>query len=89
MHINSKRIVVEKVVEEPKEGFQTVQVQDSSTFKGRVVALPEAPVWIDNHQVTIGDVLLFAQNSPDTHFIPDFQGKEVKFVLIEDILAVI
>lgn len=89
MHIHSQRVVVEKVEEEKKEGFQTVQVQDSSTFKGKVVALPEQTIYVDNHVLEIGDILLFAQNSPDTHLIPDFQGKEVKFVLVADILAVL
>lgn len=84
MIISNNRIVVEKVVEEAEEGFQLVQVQDSSTFKGRVVVLPEETKYVGNHQINIGDVLLFAQNSPDTHLIND-----QKFVLVSDILAVL
>lgn len=88
MQIHNNRVVIEKVEEEKKEGFQEVKVQDSSTFKGRVVALPEQPVWIGNKQLEKGDVLIFAQNSPDTHLIPDWEGKEVKFILVADILAI-
>ena len=69
MHIPSNRIVIEKVTEEVKDGFQAVQVQDSSTFKGRVIETGETAHYIGNHVIEKGDVLLFAQNSPDTHQI--------------------
>lgn len=88
MHIQSNRIVIEKVTEEVKEGFQAVQVQDSSTFKGRVVETGETAHYIGNHVVEKGDVILFAQNSPDTHQITH-EGKEIKFIKVEDILAVL
>jgi co-chaperonin GroES (HSP10) len=88
MFISNNRVVVEKVEEEVKEGFQEVKVQDSSTFKGRVLFTPEAPIYMGNHPVTKGDVLLFAQNSPDTHMIP-YDGKDIKFVMVSDILAVL
>lgn len=89
MHIPKDRVVVEKVEEEKKDGeFGVVQVQDSSTFKGRVVELPSNEIVIDKHTVVISDVLLFAQNSPDTHQITH-EGKEVKFIIIDDILAVL
>lgn len=88
MHIPNNRVVVEKVEEEVKDGFTAIKVQDSSTFKGRVIYLPEVPVYIDNHQIVIGDILLFAQNSPDTHII-NHEDKDIKFIMISDILAVL
>lgn len=89
MHISNNRVVVETVVEEVKEGFQAVQVQDSSTFKGRVVELPKnTRVVVDGYDVVNADILLFAQNSPDTHQIVH-EGKEIKFIKVEDILAVL
>lgn len=88
MHIPSNRIVIEKVTEEVKDGFQAVQVQDSSTFKGRVIETGETAHYIGNHVIEKGDVLLFAQNSPDTHQITH-EGKEIKFIKVEDILAVL
>lgn len=88
MFISNNRVVVEKVEEEVKEGFQTVQVQDSSTFKGCVLYVPEVPIFLGNYQITKGDVLLFAQNSPDTHQITH-EGKEIKFIMVSDILAVV
>lgn len=89
MHIPSNRIVIEKVTEEVKDGYQTVQVQDSSTFKGKVIELPKnSVIKIDAHEVIEGDILLFAQNSPDTHQI-NHEGKEIKFIKVGDILAVL
>lgn len=102
MHIPNNRVVIEKVEEEVREGYREVKVQDSSTFKGRVIELPELKVtsisstnifptegiYIGQHKLEIGDILLFAQNSPDTHQITH-EGKEIKFIKIDDILAVL
>ncbi len=85
MQIAHGRVVVEKVIEEPKEGYQEVQVQDSSTFKGRVVQGEYSSITMN---FKVGDILLFAQNSPDTHLI-QHEGKEIKFIRVEDILAVL
>lgn len=89
MQISNNYIVVEKVEEEVKEGFQTVSVQDSSVYKGKVITLPEAPVCMGNKFVTIGDIVLFAKYSPDTHEIDLENGKKVKFVKTSDVLAVL
>lgn len=82
--ISSKYVVVEKFIEPVQEGFQEVKVQDSSVYKGTVAELPEVPVFISNHQVAIGDVVIFAKYSPDTHEIED-----KKFVRVEDLLKVL
>lgn len=87
MSISAKYIVVEKFEEEKKDGYQTVDVQDSFTYKGKVIELPEVPVYVSNHQVMIGDVVMFAKYSPSTHEIEE-NGKLVKFITLEDILKV-
>lgn len=88
MQISNKYILVEKIEEEVKEGFQAVQVQDSSIYKGKIIGLPEIPVFLTNTPVYLGQVVLFAKYSPDTHEI-DLDGKKVKFVAISDLLAVL
>lgn len=77
---------MEKVEEEKKEGFQTVEVTDSSLFTGRVVNLPEMPVYLGNSPLQVGDIILFSKYSPDTHEI-EHEGKKLKFVSTRDILA--
>ena len=82
--LNFKYIIVEKLEEKKGEGVQMVEVQDCFTYKGRVKQVPEIPVCVSNHQVTPGDIVIFAKYSPDTHEI-----EKDKFVKVEDILAVI
>lgn len=86
MQISNKYVVVEKLEEEKKDGFKTVDVQDNYVYKAKVLLLPENPVFMGNQQLIIGDIVLFAKYSPDTHEI-DLDGKKVKFVTINDILA--
>jgi len=86
MQVSNNYVVVEKIEPEVKEGFQTVDVIDESTFKGRVTHLPEAPVYLGNLPVQVGDAILFAKYSPDTHEI-EVEGKKLKFVSTRDILA--
>lgn len=88
MNISNLYIVVEKLDEEVKDGFKTVEVQDNYVYKGKVFALPEIPVHMTNQRIGIGDIVLFAKYSPDTHEI-DLDGKKVKFVAITDLLAVL
>lgn len=88
MQISNNYIVVDKVEDEKKDGFQTISVQDSSVYKGKVINLPEAPVCMGNRFVNLGDIVLFAKYSPDTHEI-DLEDKKVKFVKISDILCVL
>lgn len=89
MSINNKYVKVEKFEEETRdEGFQAVQVQDNFVYKGKVIEIPESPVYVDNHKIEVGDVVLFAKYSPDTHEITE-KGKTVKFVRAEDLLEVL
>lgn len=88
MSISTNRITVTKYEEPPStEEFDTVQIQDSSIYKGVVHQLPDVPVYVSNHQLVLGDVVLFAKYSPDTHEIED-NGIKKKFINTEDILEV-
>jgi len=82
MILNSNYVLVEKIEEEKGEGFQTVEVQDSFVYKGKIKEIPSCPCYIDSHPLDVGDVVLFAKYSPDTH---EIDGD--KFVLVKDILA--
>lgn len=85
MQISNKYIAVEKVEEPVSEGFQSVQVQDNSTYKGKVVKVGDTTNTMSVHE---GDIVLFAKYSPDTHEI-EHEGKKLKFVKIDDVLAVL
>lgn len=88
MMISNNYVLVARHEEEKKEGFQAVEVQDNFVYKGKVLQVSEAPVFMGNRQVGPGDVILFAKYSPDTHLL-DLEGDEVKFVSVKDILAVL
>ncbi len=85
MQISNKYIVVEKIEEPKQEGFKTVEVQDNYVYKGKV---KQGGFITNTMTVKEGDTVLFAKYSPDTHEI-DLEGKKVKFVAIDDILAVL
>lgn len=97
MRILGNRVLVSRVEEEKKEGFQTVDVQDSFVNKGKVEQLGEP---IDQSTVSIkyttldstkrrsiegGDTVLFAKYSPDTQEI----DKDHKIISVSDILAIL
>lgn len=89
MKISNGYVAVSKIIE-PKtdaDSFETVEVQDSSLFKGKVEHLPAEPVFMGNDQVAIGDIIYFAKYSPDTHDLK-VEGEDLKFVSTRDILAV-
>lgn len=85
MQISNNYILVEKLEESKIEGsFTTVDVQDNFVYKGKVKLLPEIPVFMGNKQLVIGDTVLWAKYSPDTH-----EYEKDKFVAISDLLAVL
>lgn len=88
MTISAHYICVEKIEKEAVEGFQTVEVQDDFVYKGKITHIPGAPTYIGNKQLEEGDVVLFAKYSPDTHTI-EIEDKQVKFVSLRDVLAVV
>jgi len=88
MKISSRYVAVERLEEVKKEGFQTVEVQDNFVYKGKIVLRPDVPLYVDNHPLSIGDVVIFAKYSPDTHEV-EHEGKKYKFIRADDILAVL
>lgn len=86
MQISNNYVAVEKLEESKQEGFQTIQPQDSFIFKGKVVQIPEAPVYLGNRQIVSGDIIVFAKYSPSSH---DISELKLKFIHTQDILCVL
>lgn len=84
MKIIGNRVLVSKVEEEKKEGFQSVNVQDSFVYKGRVEIFGDCPHVAFNS----GDIVLFAKYSPDTQEI-DIEGKKMKIINADDVLVIL
>lgn len=96
MKILGNRVLVSKLEEEQTDGFQTVQVQDSFVYKGKIEQLGEGK-WYENDPANEGkipmilsknDLILFAKHSPDTQEITH-EGQIMKIININDILAVL
>lgn len=89
MKILGNRVLVSKVEEEAKEGFATVEVQDSFVNKGTIEKIgtfhSDNDDWLS---LSPGDVVLFAKYSPDTQEI-EHEGKKKKIIRVEDILAIL
>jgi len=93
MNILNGYILVEKLPKKEAEGFEVVETQDDFIYKGKVIEISRpmvnyttATIDIQN-DIKIGDIVIFAKYSPDTHEI-DFEGRKVKFVKATDVLAV-
>lgn len=88
MKILGNRVLVSKVEEEVKEGFKTVDVQDSFVNKGRIEQVGYK--WgVDNpEEMKAGNIILFSKYSPDTQEI-EHEGKKMKIVSIDDLLAIL
>jgi len=86
--ISNKYIKLVKYVSPKTEGYGVVEVQDNFVYKGKVHELPEIPVYIGNRQLVVGDVVLFAKYSPDTHEVTT-DGLTVKYVALSDLLEVL
>ena len=95
MIILGDRILVSKITEEKKEGFQAVEVQDSFLYKGKVEQVgqgPSMPVEYSGTNyvapgITEGSIVLFAKYSPHTQMI-NVEGEEMKVIRTEDIIAI-
>jgi len=85
-------VLVSRLEEEKKEGFQTVEIQDSFLYKGKVeqIGTEIAPMWdgtaIVAPALVEGVIVYFAKYSPHTQEI-DVEGKKMKVVRLEDIIA--
>lgn len=87
MKILGNRVLVSKVEEEKKEGFQTVEVQDSFVYKGRVEQIECVPYVMDTG-LKAGDIILFTKYSPDAYEVEE-GGKKMKIMPVTDILAIL
>lgn len=101
MKILGSRILVSKVEEEKKDGFQAVEVQDSFVNKGKIeqIGVPNMPdssiamtvpsnAGVNHRLYNVGDIVLFAKYSPDTQEI-EHEGQKLKVVKVEDVIAVL
>lgn len=84
MKIIGNRILVAPLDKEATDGFQTVEVQDDFVYKGRV----EQIRFMTLDQIHVGDTILFAKYSPDSHEVTH-EGKKYKIIKFEDVLAVL
>lgn len=85
MKILGNRVLVSKIEEPAKEGFQTVDVQDNFVFKGKVEQIgTEYSLGLD----ITGMEIMFAKYCPDTQDI-EHEGKKMKVVMTSDIIAVL
>lgn len=84
MKIIGNRVLVSKIVDDVKDGFQAVQVQDSFVNKGKIEI--KGNNFTENYKE--GDIILFAKYSPDTQEI-DHEGKKMKIINADDIIAVL
>lgn len=88
MQILGDRVLVSRLEQEKKEGFQTVEIQDSFLYKGKVeqIGLDIGPTWdgttIVPPALTEGATVYFAKYSPHTQEI-----NGMKVVRLEDIIA--
>lgn len=96
MKILGNRILVSRIEEEKKEGFQTVQVQDSFVYKGKIELVGEFHVLsadgYESQRLTDAlkpnGIVLFAKYSPDTQEV-DYNGQIAKIISVSDILAIL
>lgn len=85
MRILGNRVLVSRVEEEKKDGFQTVEVQDSFVYKGKIEILSQEAA---DKGFNLYHTVLFTKYSPDTQEI-DHEGQKMKIIKIEDILAIL
>lgn len=83
MQILGNRILVSKIEEEKKTGFELVAATDSFLYKGKV-----EEVGTGTFQMMPGEIVLFAKYSPDTQEVT-VDGKTMKIISVSDVLAVI
>lgn len=85
--IIGNRVLVSRIVEDKKDGFQTVEVQDSFVNKGKIESIGNRAAINYGKEPILKeeDIILFAKYSPDTQEI----DKNHKIISVEDIIAVL
>ncbi len=96
MKILGNKLLVSKVEEEVKEGFQAVEVMDSFIYKGKVEQVGSGAVQYTQSHLggvntislfKVGDIILFTKHSPDTQEVVH-EDKQMKIIRVEDVLAI-
>lgn len=87
MKILGKRVLVSKIEEVAKEGFQTVKTQDEFLYKGKVEMMGSEASSFDS-DLEEGSVIIFTKYSPDTHEV-EHEDQVMKIIKTEDILAIL
>ena len=92
MIVLGNRILVSKVEEEKKEGFQTVEVQDSFLYKGKVEQIGSGATVLGTSctepSLNINSIVLFTKYCPHTQSITH-EGVDYKIIRMEDVIAVL
>lgn len=97
MQVLGERLLVSRVDEEVKEGFQTVDVVDSFIYKGKIEQVGQDVFAFKGMSTSspyiesgfeVGQIVLFAKYSPDTQEI-EHEGKKMKIIRNEDVLAIL
>lgn len=94
MKVLGNRLLVSRVEDEKKDGFQTVEVQDNFIYKGKVEQVGEdtGMMWtgtsIAEPPIKAGSVVLFAKYSPHSQDV-EYEGQRMKIIRMEDVLAIL
>ena len=64
MKILGNRVLVSRVEEEKKDGFQTVEIQDSFTFEGKVEQMGDISAYSRADGLIEGAIVMFAIAPP-------------------------
>lgn len=105
MKILGNRILVSKVEEEKKEGFQAVQVQDSFVYKGKVEQDVYKDFDIDKYIASFPEGVMIPTKEPEIRFKTgdiilfakyspdtqevDYKGQKMKIIKVDDVLAIL
>ncbi len=90
MKIIGNRVLVSQVIApQSGTGFTTVEVQNDFIYKGKIEQVGSGLIeLINGTHVEVGNIILFARNSPDTQDI-EIEGKKLKVVSYPDIIAIL
>ena len=87
--ILGNRILLSKVEVPETDGFKAVEIQDDFVFKGKVEQIGiELDEVVKTLGLNLGDTVMFRKYSPDTEDV-EIEGKKMKVVDLEDVIAII
>lgn len=81
MKILGNRLLISKIEETKKDGFETVEPQDNFIYKGKVEQSNSPDILPES-------IILFAKYSPDTQEV-EVEGKKMKIISVDDVLAIL